>query len=176
VPAPAGEAPGQEQQIGCYVYGIVPGDVELVADARGVGDPPGRVHLVRHGGIAAMVSDVNLTGQLGTAEDLITHARVVDGAAAEVPVLPLRFGAVMTTEEAVAGELLAAHHDEFTAALEELEGRAEFLVKGRYAEEAMLAEVLAEVPEAARLREEIRGKDEESPAAPACSWVRSSTP
>jgi hypothetical protein len=35
-------------------------------------------------------------------------------------------------EEAVADELLAPRHDEFAAALEQLEGRAEFLVKGRY--------------------------------------------
>jgi len=35
--------------------------------------------------------------------------------------------------------LLAPRHDEFAAALEQLEGRAEFLVKGRYVEEAVIA-------------------------------------
>ena len=39
--------------------------------------------------------------------------------------LPLRFGAAMATLEAVAGELLAVHHERFAAALAELEGRAE---------------------------------------------------
>jgi hypothetical protein len=50
--------------------------------------------------------------------------------------LPLDFGTVLTNEHAVAEELLAAHHDEFAEALDQLEGRTEFLVEGRYVEEA----------------------------------------
>ena len=33
--------------------------------------------------------------------------------------------------------MLAAHHDEFTAALDQLEGRTEFQVRGRYVEDAV---------------------------------------
>jgi hypothetical protein len=76
-----------------------------------------------------------------------------------VPVLPLRFGAAMATLEAVAGELLAVHHERFAAALAELEGRAEYVVKGRYVEAAVLAEVLSENKQAARLRDRIGDKD-----------------
>ena len=159
-PARTRQAPSQRQETGWYVYGIVPADVELAADAPGVGDPPGPVRLVRHGGIAAIVSEIPLIGRLGTPEDLRTHAQILDATAAEMPVLPLRFGAVMTSQEAVAEELLAAHHDQFTAALAEVDGRAEYLVKGRYLEHAVLAEVLAEIPEADRLRQQIRGTDE----------------
>jgi hypothetical protein len=52
-------------------------------------------------------------------------------------------------------------HDQeaFAAALKEVEGRAEYVVKGRYVEQAVLAEALAEIPEAARLGKQIRGKD-----------------
>jgi hypothetical protein len=60
------------------------------------------------------------------------------------PVLPLRFGTILTSEDAVAKELLAAHHDEFTAALDQLEGRIEFRVKGRYVKDAVLGEVLSQ--------------------------------
>ena len=81
-------------QPGCYVYGIVPADVELTGDVRGVGDPPGRIQLVRHGNLVALVSEVNLTGGLGTPDDLRAHAQVLDTAVVEVPVLPLRFGTV----------------------------------------------------------------------------------
>jgi len=42
---------------------------------------------------------------------------------------------------------------------EEVEGRAEYVVKGRYLEQVVLAEVLAQIPEAARLKEQIRDKD-----------------
>ncbi len=158
--APAGQAPGQQEMTGWYVYGIVPGDVEVAADTPGVGDPPGPVSLVRHGGVAALVSQVSLGGLLGTPEDLRTHAHILDATAAVMPVLPLRFGAVMTSQEAVTGELLAAHHEQFAAALTALEGKAEYLVKGRYVEHVVLAEVLSEIPHAERLRQQIRGKDE----------------
>src|SRR5438067_557021 len=67
--------------------------------------------------------------------------------------------AAMATLEAVAGELLAVHHERFAAALAELEGRAEYVVKGRYVEAAVLAEVLSENKQAARLRDRIGGKD-----------------
>ena len=149
-------------QYGCYVYGIVPADVEPAGEVRGVGDPPGRVQLVRHGSLAALVSEVDLTARLGTPADLQAHAQILDAAAVEVPVLPLRFGTVMATRDAVAGELLAVYQEAFAAVLKEAEGRAQYVVKGQYVEQAVLAEALAELPEAASLAKQIRGKDPEA--------------
>lgn len=149
-------SPGQP---GCYVYGIVPADVELAGDVRGVGDPPGQVQLVRHGNLVALVSQVDLTGRLGTPADLRAHTRILDATAVEVPVLPLRFGMVMTTRDTVAGNLLTVHQEVLVAALKQAEGRAQYVVKGRYAEQPVLAQVLAEIPEAARLAKQIRSQD-----------------
>ena len=60
--APTGPEQARELgQSGCYVYGIVPADVESAADVPGVGDPPARVQLIRQGGLAALVSEVDLT-------------------------------------------------------------------------------------------------------------------
>lgn len=78
------------------------------------------------------------------------------------PVLPLRFGAVMTDADAVEKELLEANEDEFHAALVELEGRVQFVIRGRYVEDAILRELLDENSDAARLRDEIRGKSEDA--------------
>jgi Gas vesicle synthesis protein GvpL/GvpF len=154
--------PAPEQRTGCYVYGIVPADVETDPDARGVGDPPGQVTAVTHEGIAALVSEVGLDAPLGRPEDLLAHQRLLDAAATATPVLPLRFGAVLTSRDAVVDELLAPHQDEFAAALDELEGHTEYVVKGRYEERAMVAEALAGNEEAARLREEIRDRPEDA--------------
>jgi Gas vesicle synthesis protein GvpL/GvpF len=125
----------------------------------GVGDPPGQVRVVRSDGLAALVSEVDLSGQLGSPEDLTAHKEILDATAAELPVLPLRFGAVLTDEDAVAEELLAANEDEFTAALDELDGLAQYVVKGRYVEDAILDEVLSENKRAERLRDKIHGRD-----------------
>lgn len=143
-----------------YVYGIIPADTEIESGTTGVGDPPGEVRLVRHGDLAALVSDVNVDKPLGRPEDLVAHEELLDGAAGDVPVLPLRFGAVVSDDAAVASELLEEHQDEFTAALEQLEGCAEYVVKGRYDEQTVLRDVLEQNDEAARLREEIQGTDE----------------
>lgn len=147
--------------VACYVYGILPEDVEMTEDALGVGDPPAKVRIVRHGEIAALVSDVDVDRPLGRAQDLVAHERLLDDVAAEVPVLPLRFGAVMTTPEAVVEELLTPHHDSFAAALKQIEGRSQFVLKARYAEQPVLIEVLSENAEARQLRDRIRQLPEE---------------
>jgi hypothetical protein len=147
------------RQPAVYVYGILPGDIEIEPGATGVGDPPGEVRLVRHGDLAALVSDVDLDKPLGRPDDLFAHEELLDATAAEVPVLPLRFGALVSSDDAVADELLQAHHDEFATALSQLEGRAEYVVRGRYDEQVVLREVLEGNPQAARLAEQIRGAD-----------------
>ena len=86
---------------GVYVYGILPGDIEIEPGAPGVGDPPGEVRAVRYRELTALVSDVNLDRPLGRAEDLFTHEELLDASAADVPVLPLRFGAVLASDNAV---------------------------------------------------------------------------
>ena len=147
------------QQRAVYVYGILPGDIEIEPGATGVGSPPGEVRVVRHGDLAALVSDVDMDKPLGRPDDLFAHEGLLDATAAEVPVLPLRFGALVSSDDAVAGELLQAHHDEFATALSHLEGRVEYVVRGRYDEQAILREVLEENPHAARLAEQIKGAD-----------------
>jgi hypothetical protein len=155
----AAKATGSQQGKGIYIYGILPADIEVAAEMPGVGESPGLLRVVRSDGLAALISEVDLSGRLGSPDDLRTHREILDATATEVPVLPLRFGAVLTSEDAVAEELLAAHHEEFADALEQLDGRAEFVVRGRYLEQVVLAEVLSENKQAAQLRDNIQDKD-----------------
>jgi hypothetical protein len=130
------DAGTRPQATASYIYGIVPGNVERLPEARGVGDPPGRIRLVRHGDIAAVVSDLQRSRRLGRPDDLLAHEQLLDVTAAEVSaVLPLRFGAVMESDEAIVRELLTPHHDEFRSALAEFEGLTEYVVKARYDEQ-----------------------------------------
>jgi hypothetical protein len=144
----------------CYVYGIVPADVVTDERARGVGDTA--VVTVTQGKIAALAGDIPQDKPLGEPQDLIAHERLLDLAAAEVPVLPFRFGSVMSSKQAVAEELLAPYHDEFLSALTELDGRQEYVLHGRYVEETILREVLTENEEAAQLHEQIRAQGEKA--------------
>jgi hypothetical protein len=148
-------------QTAVYVYGIIPADVSVEQGTTGVGDPPGEIRTVPHGDIAALVSDIDPDRPLGTPDDLMAHEDLLDAASGEVPVLPLRFGSVVTDDDAVTQELLQDHHDDFTTALRELEGRAEYVVKGRYTD-AVLREILTDNKEAAQLNEETKGSSEDA--------------
>jgi hypothetical protein len=155
----AAGAAGVQQQKGIYVYGILPADIEVAVGIPGVGEHPGLLRDVRFDGLAALISEVDSSAWLGSPDDLRAHQEILDATAAEVPVVPLRFGTILPSEDAVAEDLLAAHHDEFTAALDQLDGRTEFQVKGRYVKDAVLGEVLSQDKQAAGLRETIQGKD-----------------
>lgn len=151
---------------GCYVYGVVAGPdantevTELPAVGR---DPDARVSWVRHEGLAAAVSPLGTDEPLGTPADLRAHAGLLDALAAQgAPVLPFRFGTVLRDEQEVAGRILGDGHDAFTAALDRLRGRAQFTVRARYEQDAVLREVLGDRPDIAELREQVAGVPEEA--------------
>jgi hypothetical protein len=160
-----------------YVYGIVPEDVELSPDARGVGDPPGRIRLVRHGGIAALVSDIQPAQPVRRPADLRAHRDLLDATVAEVPVLPVRSSTIVATREALVEQLLGPHHDEFQAALRELDGHAEYLIEAgsdgrpgarrgpRDTDSAMIVDAVAGYCAATQVRRPADADDDQGSAA-----------
>jgi hypothetical protein len=132
----AANGTGPKAEKGVFVYGIFPADIEVAAGLPGVGENPGPMRAVRAGDLAALVSEVHLSASLGSPDDVRIHRKTLDASARHVPVLALPFGTVLSSDKAVAKELLEAHRDEFTQALQELEGRAQFVVQGRYLERA----------------------------------------
>jgi hypothetical protein len=135
----------------CYVFGIVPADT-AVPHTNGTG-LASVLRLVPDGDIAAIVGDVPQGRSLGRAQDLLTHDEVLaELVAAGTPVLPMRFGAVLRDEDAVANELLRPHAGEFRTALAQLRGRVQYTLKVRYCEPEVLSEIMAERPDLARLR------------------------
>lgn len=135
----------------CYVFGIVeagasappPADTGLASQLR----------LVEGDGVAAVVGTLPDDRPLGKAADLLAHDRVLaDLVAAGTPVLPMRFGAVMTDEAAVVEELLGGHREDFLAELESIRGRVQYTVTLRYEQDVVLRELLSEHPEIAQLR------------------------
>jgi hypothetical protein len=143
----------EEQVVPVYVYGLVRVGTELPAGLEGLG-PSGQVSVMEEGEVAAIVSDIPLDRPLGTRKDLLAHEAVVDAVAANAAVLPMRFPAV-TAEDAVVEELLAPNQDHFLAVLDNLEGRVQYTLKGRYVEDAVLGEVLQANAEIRALQDKI---------------------
>ena len=102
-----------------------------------------------------MVSDVAISRPLGTRKDLMAHETVLNAIAQSSPVLPMRFGAVVTDDDAVADELLTPHQDYFVKALGQMEGLTEFSLRGDYDQNAVLTRIVEDNPEIQQLRERI---------------------
>jgi hypothetical protein len=135
-----------------HVYGVVPASAEIE-------NAKADVRLIAHRDIAALVGDVD-RDELQAARVLRTHWRVLEDACSSTTVLPVRFGTVMADDGAVVDEFLAPSHDELAAALAEMAGKVQLMVKGFYEQEALLTAVVARSPAIARLREQVQALPE----------------
>ena len=88
----------------------------------------------------------------------MAHEAVLNAIAQEVPVLPMRFGAVVTDDDAVADELLKPHQDYFLRALDQLRGHLEFRLRGDYNQDVILTRIVEADPRIQQLREKIAGR------------------
>jgi hypothetical protein len=145
--------------VAAYVYGIVPAQTHMPAGLTGIDGQSCQVTGPCQA-IAALIGPMPAERPLGTAEDLRTHARVVEAVARSSAILPMQFGAVMADEDAVQAELLEPYQEEFADRLARLRGCDQFTVKGRYEGDVALREVVAEEPDIRQLSERLRGRDE----------------
>jgi hypothetical protein len=137
-----------------YVYGILAASDGDAAPVLGVDEAP--VRAVAHGTLAALVSDLE-AGALAIAREVRAHWHVLDASADHgATVVPVRFGTVMENERAVREELLAPQEERLTALLEDLGGRVELGLKGRYDEQQLMRDVVRDSPAIAELRDKVR--------------------
>jgi hypothetical protein len=143
--------------VNVYVYGVVPAFERARVPDAGVAGAD--VRTVEHGGLAAIVSDLE-DGSLVAAREVRAHWRVVEAVAAEVTVLPVRFATVLAGDRAVVEELLAPQAERLTTLMRSLEGRVQLSVKGEYDEQAMLREVVRDSPALKALNERVQALPE----------------
>jgi hypothetical protein len=144
---------------GTWVYGVVPAGSSLDELDRRADRLPD-VRVVEAGDLAALVSDPPESDPKATRDQALAHARVLEAAIVDAPVVPFRFGIIVPENEDVAGDLLEARRDELAERLKRVGDRVQMTLKVYYNEEAVLSEILANEPEAARLREATREGDE----------------
>jgi hypothetical protein len=143
-----------------FVYGIVPAGIAVPDGVVGLRDSPPLV--LSSGHVAALVDVVDPDRPLGNRDDLLGYRRVLDSVASMTTVVPVSFGSVLPDGEAVTEDLLGPNHDHFAELLEYFQGRREYLLRARYHQDVVLAEIVAEQPEVADLREETRDLPEDA--------------
>ncbi len=142
-----------------YVYGIVEAGTTKPR-GRGIGGAP--LRLVASEDAAALVSEIASRDVRLGRDELLLHSKVLERVHARGPVLPMRFGVVMSDDEEVRSRLLEEHGPELRVQLAEFTGKVEIRIRATYEEESLLREVLREHPQIASLREAVRGRPEDA--------------
>jgi Gas vesicle synthesis protein GvpL/GvpF len=138
---------------GLYVYGVLKAQDARAVSGSGVADA--QVRDVEHDGLAALVSTVE-GGALAAAREVRAHWKVLEETSASATVLPVRFGTVLESEDAVRAALLEPNAERLSGLLEELDGRVQLTVKGDYDEDLLLKTVLRDTPAIAAMNRELR--------------------
>jgi hypothetical protein len=142
-----------------YVYGVL---AEAEARALSVKGVEGaEVRTLSRAGLAALVSDLEAEA-LTAAKEVRAHWRVLEEASTDVTVLPVRFGTVMESDDAVGEQLLEPNAEDLVALLRELSGRVQLSVKADYEQDQLLRGIVSESPHVAALRERLQGLPEEA--------------
>jgi hypothetical protein len=136
-----------------YVYGVLRADEKSPISAAGVEDA--KVTTLEQGGIAALVSPLR-GSSLVAAREVRAHWGVLGEASERATVVPVRFGTVFESEDAVRERLLEAGAERLGALLDELAGCVQLTVKGDYEEEPLMRDIVRDSPAIASLRERLR--------------------
>lgn len=136
-----------------YLYCIIACDGPRQFTIKGIGERGDPVYTVNFRDLAAVVSDSPYEHYESTRRNMMAHMRVLDEVMAEHTVVPIRFGSLAPTEEAVRHGLLEARQETLRALLEEFAGRVELGLKAFWYEDVMYREVIEENPEIRRLRD-----------------------
>ncbi|NXY95741.1 GvpL/GvpF family gas vesicle protein [Streptomyces sp. BR123] len=137
-----------------YVYAVTLHDHPCRIDGlTGVGSHSPAVRTVSTGVLRAVVSDIDEEIR-PKRRDVAAHQAVQDRLMADGTPLPLQFGYTAPDDGAVR-QVLEEQEDAYRAALERVQGCAEYNIKASHEQEHLLREILDASPEARRLNEEI---------------------
>lgn len=154
-----------DKQQKAWVYGVVPSGAALHELEQREGLP--EVWVVEAGDLGAIVGPAPDGDAKATRDQALAHARVLEAAIVDAPVVPMRFGIIVPGgDEQVGSDVLEARHDELMRLLKKFEDRVQMTLKVSYREDAVLREIVAREPEIAQLREQSRqGSEEQTRAA-----------
>jgi hypothetical protein len=148
-----------QQRENTWVYGVCPAGAKLEELERRSDRLPADVRVVEFGDLGAIVGDAPGYTAKATRDQALAHARVLEVAVLDAPVVPFRFGTVLT-DGSVGTELLGAWHDELAQLLESVKDHVQFTLKATYHEDVVIREIVKSHPKIAQLREQTRGRDE----------------
>jgi hypothetical protein len=144
-----------------WVYGVVPVGASLDELERR-GDRLPDVWVVEAGDLGAIVGNAPEGDGKATRDQALAHARVLEAAVVDAPVVPFRFGIMVPGDQEVDTDLLEPRRDEFMQLLKKVENHVQLTLKVNYVEDVLLREIVDNEPEIGQLREQMGEGPEEA--------------
>ncbi len=142
------------------VYGIVSARSDPQVRVSGV-TGHSAFDTIAHGRVAAVTSVVREVRE-ATPDDLRSYLGVLDDVLAATTVLPMRFGVVFDSAEAVVDELLSPNAPAFEELLSRMDALVEMRVRAVYREDAALAAILEARADLLRRQRELEALPEDA--------------
>jgi len=150
--------PASETSIGKYMYCIIRSPDPREFTTRGIGERGDIVHTVHFRDLAAVVSDSPIVEYDRSRRNMMAHTLVLEEVMREFTNLPVRFGTVAPSAEAIEKKILKRRYSEFNGLLYEMKGRVELGLKAFWYEDSIFREVVEENPPIRRLRDSLMGR------------------
>lgn len=146
-----------ETPMGEYMYCIIRCPQPRQFTTLGIGERGDVAHTTHFMSLAAVVSDSPMGEYERTRRNMMAHTLVLEEVMQEFAILPVRFGTVGPSAEAIQEQVLQRRYGEFDALLGEMKGRAELGLKAFWYEGSIFQEILGENPPIRRLRDSLIG-------------------
>jgi hypothetical protein len=153
--------PEPETLKGKYMYCIIRCPEPIQFTNLGIGERGDIVHTVHFEDLAAVVSNSPIVEYDSSRRNMMAHTLVLEEVMQDFTILPVRFGTVAPSVEAIQEKLLKRRFGEFHGLLQEMEGRVELGLKAFWYEDAIFNEIVEESPPIRRLRDSLMGRPSE---------------
>jgi hypothetical protein len=153
--------PEPETPMGKYMYCIIRCSEPIQLTNLGIGERGDIVHTVHFEDLAAVVSNSPVIEYDSSRRNMMAHTLVLEEVMRDFTILPVRFGTVAPSVEAIQEKLLKRRFGEFHGLLQQMEGRVELGLKAFWYEDVIFNEIVEENPPIRRLRDSLMGRPSE---------------
>jgi hypothetical protein len=146
---------------GEYMYCIIRCSEPRQFTTLGIGERGDIVHTTHFKDLAVVVSDSPMIEYESRRRNMMAHTKVLEEVMQEFTILPVRFGTIAPSVEAIQEKLLKRRFGEFHGLLQEMESRVELGLKAFWYEDIIFNEIVEDNPPIRRLRDSLMGRPSE---------------
>ena len=132
-----------------YIYAITRAGAPIPVGLPCVGNPDSGLRSISIGALAAIVSAVDEPEVMAARRHMMAHTKLLEAAMAIATILPMRFGIIVDSVDAIAAAITPKAND-LLAMLDNLDGRIEAGIRASWNEAVLYHEIVAVRPDLGR--------------------------